>query len=264
MPAPLHRATRRARKLTLLLALGFVLNLLVAWGLSLIPHIRSPGNFRSVQMLNAYAGTTRNSMFYNEQQWFGVLEQQYHTQRRSRSQPTRYRISFWWAWSPLSPDHDILSSGNALFDRHMPAHPDETVISRTRYGFPAFTLRCETLVTDPITGSTIAPSVLANGAIMDENAIPITVVNGALSSKSVIWPHATYIWMPYYPIWSGLVINTTIYAALLWIAVYLLRSIKHDRRLHHGTCPYCAYDMQFNYTGGCPECGWRRNATKAT
>lgn len=260
MPAFHRNNRRRFRRLGLLFAIAFILNLLVAWGLSLIPHINSPGNYRSVQMLNPNFDGKHSAFFYNEQQWFGVLEQQYHTQRRSRTQQTQHRISFWWAWSPLTPEPDILSEGNRLFALHAPQHPDETVISSARYGFPALTIRCVTLVTDPIPGSTTKPSVIAHGAVMDENAIPITVINAALGSKSAIWPHATYIWLPYHPIWSGLVINTMIYALFLWVLLYLLRSIKHDRRLHRGTCPYCAYDLGFNYTSGCPECGWRRSS----
>lgn len=241
----------------MLLVMGFVLNLLVAWGLSLVPHANAPGNYRSLQMIDPNFNGSQSAFFYNEQQWFGVYERQYYTQRRSRTQQNSHRISFWWAWSPFETEPAILDSGNALFDRFSPVRPENSVISITRFGFPAFTLRSETLVTDPIPGSTTTPSVIARGAIMDENAIPLTVINAALGSKPTIWPHATYIWFPYQPIWSGLIINTLIYGVLLWILLYILRSIRHDRRLHKGTCPYCAYELGFNYATGCPECGWR-------
>jgi len=262
MPAHHQRTRRRIRALVLLVLLGLLFNLLVAWGLSLIPHTTTPGNYRSVQMVNPTIAKSQTSLFYNEQQWFGVLEQQYFTQRRSRTQQTNHRISFWWAWSPLVPERDILDVGNELFDRYQPPHPDESVISTTRFGFPAFTLRCQTIVTDPIPNETTSPSVVAHGAIMDENAIPMTVTNGALNSKSSVWPHATYIWFPYQPIWSGLVINTLIYAVLLWALLALFSSFRHARRMLRGTCPFCTYELHYDFTQGCPECGWRRNATE--
>ncbi len=243
--------------------MGFGANLLVAWGLSLGPHLNAPGNQRSVQLRNPSFEGTQTSFFFIEQQWFGVLEQQYYTRLRSRAQPTHHPISFWWAWSPFTPEPGILEAGNELFDRLKPASPDEAVVSQIRYGFPAFSLRCQTLVTDPITGSTNKPIAIAHGAVLDENAIPLAMTHGVPSSNAPVWPHATYIWFPYRPIWSGLIINTLIYTVLLWIAVYIVRSIKHDRRLHRGACPYCAYDLQFNYTSGCPECGWRRKAPKS-
>ena len=47
------------------------------------------------------------------------------------------------------------------------------------------------------------------------------------------------------------------------IAVLLARNELNPkrRRLHRqqlGHCPYCNYDLQYEFETGCPECGWQR------
>lgn len=69
--------------------------------------------------------------------------------------------------------------------------------------------------------------------------------------------------IPYRPIWPGLIFNTIFYALLAFIIHRLYRIIREHRRFTKGRCPKCKYDLNADFTPGCPECGWRRN-TKPT
>ncbi len=61
--------------------------------------------------------------------------------------------------------------------------------------------------------------------------------------------------LPYYPIWSGLALNTAFYALLFFVVVRICRAFKHARRFQRGLCPRCGYDLLGSFTGPCPECG---------
>lgn len=37
-----------------------------------------------------------------------------------------------------------------------------------------------------------------------------------------------------------------------------VRSFRRRRRCERGQCPMCGYDLLAEFSGGCPECGWRR------
>ncbi len=64
--------------------------------------------------------------------------------------------------------------------------------------------------------------------------------------------------LPLLPLWPGLVANTLIYGLLWWLGLAARRMVICNRRFRRGLCPICRYDLGFNNTAGCPECGWRR------
>ena len=59
--------------------------------------------------------------------------------------------------------------------------------------------------------------------------------------------------LPLMPVWSGFIINTLFYGALVFGAMVGIPAIKRRRRFKRGLCIQCAYPR----TGGnlCPECG---------
>jgi len=69
--------------------------------------------------------------------------------------------------------------------------------------------------------------------------------------------------LPSRPIWSGLIVNSIFYGAFLAVAYWLLtkprRLILELRRMRSGCCIACGYELDFDFRGGCPECGWRRS-----
>jgi len=68
--------------------------------------------------------------------------------------------------------------------------------------------------------------------------------------------------MPMRPIWSGLAVNTLVFAGAIaglhWLAVWPLRLARDVSRVRSGRCIECGYDLGYDYLHGCPECGWRR------
>lgn len=59
---------------------------------------------------------------------------------------------------------------------------------------------------------------------------------------------------PRVPLWSGLVLNTLFYAALIIVLVVAVRWFRRARRRRRNRCVACGYDVSGN-AGPCPECG---------
>lgn len=75
---------------------------------------------------------------------------------------------------------------------------------------------------------------------------------GASKRNPNAWP------LPLRPIWPGFLINTVIYAALLWLIPLLVRYgwvslVTRHMRKSHGLCPNCAYPR--GSSDICTECG---------
>ncbi len=67
-------------------------------------------------------------------------------------------------------------------------------------------------------------------------------------------------YLPLRPIWSGLIINTFIYATIIWMMMFIASIMLQHRRFKKGHCPKCNYELRRDYSAGCPECGWGREA----
>lgn len=80
----------------------------------------------------------------------------------------------------------------------------------------------------------------------------------SVSAGSVLTVRA----VAYRPIWGGLVFNTLFYGMLAFGAAGVWRMQQRDRRFRRGCCPACRYDLRWDFSQGCPECGWGREATK--
>ncbi len=61
-------------------------------------------------------------------------------------------------------------------------------------------------------------------------------------------------------IWSGLAINTLIYACFLFASSTLFGVCRSRIRLARGRCPMCSYRLEGDVADGCPECGWGRRS----
>jgi hypothetical protein len=66
------------------------------------------------------------------------------------------------------------------------------------------------------------------------------------------------IYLPLRPIWPGFAFNSIFYALILALLWFTPITLRRWRRVHTGRCPHCAYDLQHEATAGCPECGWNR------
>ncbi len=62
--------------------------------------------------------------------------------------------------------------------------------------------------------------------------------------------------IPYRPIWRGFVVNTLLYATILWLLIHGPFGVRRFRgflRMKRGLCPKCAYPMGESTV--CTECG---------
>jgi hypothetical protein len=62
--------------------------------------------------------------------------------------------------------------------------------------------------------------------------------------------------LPIKPIWSGFVVNTTLWCVLLLPMIPIMKRLKRRKqrmRLARGLCPHCRYPLGASET--CPECG---------
>jgi hypothetical protein len=64
--------------------------------------------------------------------------------------------------------------------------------------------------------------------------------------------------LPYRPIWPGFLVNTFIFAVLLWLVFSLRFALRRLNRFNHGCCPNCGYDLRGQFEAGCPQCQWGR------
>lgn len=71
-------------------------------------------------------------------------------------------------------------------------------------------------------------------------------------------PTTREIVIPYAPEWDGIAFDTLFYAVLWWAGFASVRLVQRSRHLRRGLCPMCRYDLKADFSGGCPECGWRR------
>jgi hypothetical protein len=246
------RIRNRLKPWVLLILVGSALNVAVGWSLLLIPRVSQAADLRVVQYRNPNTGLQHDAFFSAIHQWFGVHEHQFYLTRRSRARPVPKRTSVYWTWLPWDTDTDAITRGNALFIAFEPEHPDNTIISTTRVGFPALALETDSLIDDAV--------ILSNGSLSTETRHGfLGRVDGAVgATKASVWSHAQHTLFPYRPIWTGFVINTLFYALVAVALAWILRCIRHARRMHRGCCPTCAYELHHDFRDGCPECGWRR------
>ncbi len=62
----------------------------------------------------------------------------------------------------------------------------------------------------------------------------------------------------------GTIVNTVVYAALLWVLYSTPFGLRRIIRRKRGHCIKCGYDLRGDLDAGCPECGWNREAEVST
>lgn len=61
-------------------------------------------------------------------------------------------------------------------------------------------------------------------------------------------------YLPYMPIWFGLIVNTLVYAILILAIMWILLTVRAMRRLRRNLCPHCKYPI--GVSDVCTECGY--------
>lgn len=88
--------------------------------------------------------------------------------------------------------------------------------------------------------------------------IPIKVgafVDGIRFYDARFLPRQVHVWtLPLMPVWSGLVFNSVLYAAVLWLAWVSCQALRRRLRIRRGECGKCRYPLVPG-KDVCPECG---------
>lgn len=113
--------------------------------------------------------------------------------------------------------------------------PDE-IGSDTAYGLP---LRCLWFT---------ARADYQGGTLFNDRLMGGYLVKGAPSARG-----RDYRALPARPIWSGILLNSLLYAALIWLIGRGAARARRRARLRRGRCPWCAYPM--GSAPLCAECG---------
>lgn len=255
------------KRVTIALSLGFVLSWLIPNLLLEIPRrIGTSRINKSQTIIEPELSTNRGFVNIFDYRWFGIYERQFTAQRRFNTVDQRQLMEFWWTWDvipesrvPLDQVWDEIQSG---FDP-IEFSPEESQYSIIKVGFPALSFQGRVAINAkaPLPNNTLATH--ADGFFVPPIIQPMNTIKLA-GTESV--PAAEYLFAPYQPIYSGLIINTLFYALIMWMLLSIKRAYRHARRMHKGKCPICKYELEYEFVDGCPECGWRKEsaATKSS
>jgi len=250
------------KRVVVYLLLGFLMSWLVAWGLAMLPRVYSFGfQDRSGVFLRENEPPWGEQIIVINTRWVGAEEYQFFSMGRLKAGLDNYSIvptysrHIWWI---IAPKHSSIENQyewhvlNAKFsDRKQLVIPSSYSI--LRYGFPYLSHEVRALSerTNTPSGLTTLPTI--SGGFCRK--IPSSAA--PLRNISTV-PFARYIYLPFFPIWRGLLYNTLFYALIFFTLISTKQAFRHARRLRKGKCPICNYDLRFDNTLGCPECGWRK------
>ncbi len=249
----MRRALSIGRVVMVYLLLGFVTTWAVAWGLALLPPGDAYGTgddsstVRSLGAATAYRGglgsARKHYLFWGDSRFEfepGVWELSLFPD------PTGHAD-----WSILGRVAELGSSDNWGMQAtgEKLEGPGTRVIDDAR-GFPFLAVWCTWATRPPrqVESGTWAWSDLRRDHLHGGFLLPDHV--GQLLSGE-----EKFRALPYYPIWSGLALNTAFYALLFFGFVRFVKGTRHLLRFRRGLCPMCKYDRVFDYSRPCPECG---------
>ena len=210
---------RRLLQIIVLLVLGAIVNVAVAWGCAAVRSTK----FVSVDHVNYHFDQSSLQWYMlrlecrsNDRLVWSVSPSDLESYGRHIHLPSRDQSDFAPAWS-------------ATRWYEAPTETDDGWVQiEMLVGWPSRSLYSWTLYSTPWESTGII--VDAN----DQNTSLLRVI-------------------PLTPRWPGFAINTIFYAAMLWVVFFVSGMVKRRVRRRRGLCPACAYPI--GTSAVCTECG---------
>lgn len=230
---------RHLLKLVLFVLLGAVVNVAVAWGCALFIDRQKTSGYVDIVYTYEYIFGGESEFEIETRPGIQVVL----VELRRLNDPTIRNNP---RWSKLATPRWMRSNVPSAWYVEGWIDKDERVMIGS--GWPARTLYCDYVCI----GRGYA-QYLRSGIPLPGSRFPTYSLGSAASA------------LPLHPIWSGFILNTILYAAILWVpfALFALRrGLRRVLRRRRGACLICGYDLRGTSGGGggggCPECGWRR------
>lgn len=215
--------------ITLVLLLGAIVNLAVAWTCA---FFYNPGAIRV--SIPATTQTTPEARAV----WDKVFGQCVYADRFDDARDVTGALPSSTYGSVIFQLHELHQTGIGvhhiyLSDMIRPRPPSLTI---TRAGWPMLAFEAWSIAGQPLR---IQPG--------DHNAIVLRMpLKGGPGSRRIE--------LPYRPIMRGFLINTIVYGSVFWIFARMVALRSHLRR-KRGLCVNCGYDLRGTQHQRCPECG---------
>jgi hypothetical protein len=232
---------RRAFKLVMLLMLGAIVNVAVAWGFAALHEVHDEADFTEDYFDPADGSNDPGApgawfLWAFEQDGCSYFATAWLTEPiRDYMRPVGIpvdAIPFWAADLVPTIDDRKTSQGTCV---------------AMAFGWPAHSVRClyrhDQVMMPP-------PSSLTGGVRLPRMVVP--------PDREAALPHLTGIHraLPLKPLWPGFVANTLFYTGILcggWLLFAAPFALRRRRRVKRGLCPTCAYPV--GDSAVCTECG---------
>ena len=220
---------KRLRVILLFLLMGAIVNVAVAWGCTFFVMFNNGADSGGKSIDNAFWDVLRFRAFGST-----LIHSDF---RNSKDTPWEDDPSIW------NPRWINLPQPSSHYFRAVKRWPNDGIYEAHEFefrGWPMHSLWCE------------------RHSLLNSN---YDVVMGINSSRGAIplyierWQRPWLRRLPYLPVWSGFVVNTLFYTALI-IALSPVPFVMRGKiRQRHGLCVKCAYDLRGVDHEACPECG---------
>ncbi len=233
-------------RICVFLLLGAIINVAVAWGVSLWTPHRIGGTTWAelsrgeVGFIIAMGGIPAAEGFTFPRDQAERLFIRYAPDFTPIPADIRGMREFHWGLSSV-----VVMAPPATRVLLLTSHRGTTAIREARTGWPARSM-CSALRIPTLAATTSGPTVEPRCAIETPPLLEwLGITAGRHLPKAIIWP--------------GFAINTVFYAAILWALFAAPFALRRRLRIKHGLCPACGYDLRGRSTTSdvCTECGGR-------
>ena len=225
---------RRVRQIAVLVLVGVIINIAVAWGLAMRPH--DP----NIWLTSEHACHREVDGVADWDLWY-------------ETSPGRRYIRSIWVDEGCGGGFSGICDGNKLIAllprwahgadarRVQPAQATHQV-HITAFGWPL-----------PMAWSAVERTVWCEWPRTRQDGYDEYGLRARIAPLHHVFGGPISALLPTHPIWSGMIINSVMYAALIWLLFASMTMIRRQSRRRRGRCINCGYPLGESVV--CTECG---------